>query len=185
MFVFSFITTLSISTERIYAQQKDYHVDTVEMEVIISAYTNDDLKNVKPDDVNQKFVIEPKSKGFDLSRLLSRNYKPNFNGVFIINDEQLVQYGIVMKKARGFKSTKNPIKTKRLRKFKPVPDGVFGAKYFYGLAVKARWLKYEIKNFDRIELPQKKLYERNTSNHNGTYNFYVIDKVKQSRTIYR
>jgi hypothetical protein len=184
LFFLSFITALCTSASKSHAQQKEFKIDTVEMEVIISIYTDAELKDSKHTDVNQKFVIEPKSKGFDITRLLKKNYKPDFNGVFIINDDQLVQYGIVMKKARGFKTTKNPIRTNRPSKFKQVPDGVQGAKYFYGLTVKARWLKYEIKNFDPIEMAQKKLYEKNTGRHDGRFNFYVIDKAKHVRTIY-
>lgn len=173
---FVVLMMISLPNHYLYAQSSNMKVSTVEMTVNIGAFSDADPKNSNTKYTRLSYVIKPENETFNLSEIVSRNYKPQFDGVFIINDDQLVTYGIILKRSRKFQITNNPIEDQA--EFRLLTFGTGKFKYFGGLTVRAIWTKFEIDKFDPEESSQRGLYEKNANHKNPTYSYYLIKTIK-------
>lgn len=164
------------------AQKTILEIDTVEMQVDISCFTSTDITSPGLKDIVLTNVIIPKSENFDITRLINKRYKSKFNGVFIINDDQLIEHGIIIKRSGEFQTINNPIENKI--QFRPLQKKVGNFNYFCGFKVTAVWKKYKIADFEESEKRGKELYDKYATHKKGPYNYYVIQSIKKMEAYY-
>jgi hypothetical protein len=173
----------------LFAQRNYAKIDTVKMSVNIGVFTDfdpTDPANSRRIDYKNIIIIKPKKERFNITSLNKPTFKPTFNGIFIIDDDQLLNYAIISVITGKFHST-NDLFLHRL-KFQLVPQGMGKYKYFCGFSAKAKWIKYTFDNFEALGIinqNQKKLYEKNAYHKNGTaYNYYVLKELIKVKTFY-
>ncbi|HTM99877.1 MAG TPA: hypothetical protein VL088_14070 [Pedobacter sp.] len=186
------IAILAAISKRSFAQENNFKIDTVNLKVYYIKYIEGfPLESKEPNDIHYKNYIVPINflKVEDIPNLNA--YKPSFNGLFIISDDDMMANGGALIVKNTYKKHADYIADLEkislpddFIKYKAIPNAVEGAfNKYVAYRLDAMWIKYT----STVNLPSKlskferdwyKDYDKKVPASDGmVYNYYVLHKI--------